>query len=196
MPACTDLRNRSEDAPATKCGLSPVAGASLLRDLGNPPKAQQSPARDQPNGSSTACGDSPGFIVCGRGTVCRDSPGFIVCGRGTVCGDSPGFIVCGRGTVCRDSPAEDRPPSVSPVPGASLPLGVDPRSARDRGTLRPCRHTLGQNRVSVECNGAIARGFEFPHLPVRIPTRRRGVRRQSLRCCAPGALRVPSSLSG
>jgi len=46
--------------------------------------------------------------------------------------------------VCRDSPAKDRPPSVSPVPGASLPLGVGPRSAQDRGTLRPCRHTLGK----------------------------------------------------
>jgi len=26
--------DRSKDAPATKCGLSPVAGASLLRTLG------------------------------------------------------------------------------------------------------------------------------------------------------------------
>jgi hypothetical protein len=81
--ACMDQGNRSKDAPG----------------FGDPLKAQQSLAGDQPNGSSTACGDSPGFIVCGRGTVCRDSP------------------------------AKDRPPSGAPVPGASLPLGVGPRSS-------------------------------------------------------------------
>jgi len=32
--ACTDRENRSKDARATKCGASPVAGASLLRALG------------------------------------------------------------------------------------------------------------------------------------------------------------------